>query len=268
MADWTAKTVEKESTAAFNDLVKRATGGLLLKDLVPTNPAGAPLASLAGAGPGAAAAGALVTSDVAARAHAAAAALGLAPAVPSMIGGGALVGVGGVPSAEAAMLAARRAAEALRLAGHATATHFSEEVTTPHPRQFLPPPYPVRVPRSFYECCGSGVCRGTRVCQGSGVRKRPVGSFGAGRGGSENLNMDADTVVSKERKNSRASWQKLLMFVHVSLPNHLDPTHPPHPTPLLFFSRCSLLVSMIASVTLPPLFSLSCVVAACVLSWS
>ncbi len=130
MADWTAKTVEKESNAAFNDLVKRATGGLLLHNIVPTTPSGAPFAAVTAGSP-AAAPGALVTSDVAARAHAAAAALGLAPPVASlgsgMVGGGALV-AGGMASAEAAMLAARRAAEALRLAGHATATHFSEEV--------------------------------------------------------------------------------------------------------------------------------------------
>jgi hypothetical protein len=127
VADWTAKTVEKESNTAFNDLVKRATGGLLLHNLVPTTPSGSPFAAVTAGTPSTP--GALVTSDVAARAHAAAAALGLAPPVmgAGMVGGGALV-AGGMSSAEAAMLAARRAAEALRLAGHATATHFSEEV--------------------------------------------------------------------------------------------------------------------------------------------
>lgn len=38
VADYTAKTVEAESNKAFNDLVKKATGGLLLKDIVPTAP--------------------------------------------------------------------------------------------------------------------------------------------------------------------------------------------------------------------------------------
>lgn len=88
VAQWTADTIEKEKNLAFNDLVKKATGGLLLKDLnlatavhhsasaglinnAPANPAPPP--------PGGAST-ALVTSDVAARAQAAAAALGLAPA--------------------------------------------------------------------------------------------------------------------------------------------------------------------------------------------
>lgn len=85
VADYTAKTVEAESNKAFNDLVKKATGGLLLKDIVPTAPT-APgpnsglLGQTAAAAQGMAGGGALVTSDVAARAKAAAAALGLGPA--------------------------------------------------------------------------------------------------------------------------------------------------------------------------------------------
>ena len=84
VADYTAKTVEAESNKAFNDLVKKATGGLLLKDIVPTAPsAPGPNAGLLGqtaaAAQGMAGGGALVTSDVAARAKAAAAALGLGP---------------------------------------------------------------------------------------------------------------------------------------------------------------------------------------------
>ena len=34
VAEYTAKTVEAESNKAFNDLVKKATGGLLLQDMV------------------------------------------------------------------------------------------------------------------------------------------------------------------------------------------------------------------------------------------
>ena len=48
VADWSAKTIEKESNKAFNDLVKKATGGLLLKDIVPTNAAGVPTAGAIG----------------------------------------------------------------------------------------------------------------------------------------------------------------------------------------------------------------------------
>jgi hypothetical protein len=84
-------------TQAFNDLVKKATGGLLLQHIVPKKADGSNLyGMIAGVpapstpAPGApglaggmvASAGALVTSDVAARAKAAAAALGLLHLLP------------------------------------------------------------------------------------------------------------------------------------------------------------------------------------------
>eukprot|EP00960_Hanusia_phi_P005869 169897-Hanusia_phi.AAC.3 len=165
VADWSAKTIEKESNKAFNDLVKKATGGLLLKDIVPTNAAGVPTAGAIGnpvldhtipllSSPQLALrtsspllrrhkpdrqasnelAGALVTSDIAARAKAAAAALGLTPssggAAAPMAGGGALVATGGQPpSAIQAMEAAKRAAAALGLGGDGTENdHYSEEL--------------------------------------------------------------------------------------------------------------------------------------------
>jgi ATP-dependent RNA helicase DDX46/PRP5 len=124
VAQWTADTIEKEKNMAFNDLVKKATGGLLLKDLnlatavqhsqsagllnnAPANPAPPP--------PGGAST-ALVTSDVAARAQAAAAALGLAPAAPGgMAGGGALALMPGV--GDAARMAALKAAQAVNNTG-------------------------------------------------------------------------------------------------------------------------------------------------------
>jgi len=132
VAEWQKKTIEKESNVAFNDVVKKALGGLLLKDVVPTNAAGQPsqgqIAGPSAPGPGAAA-GALVTSDVAARAKAAAAALGLAPSAPATTGG-SLISIPVAATPEAAMMAARRAAEALKLAGpDSNATeHFSGEI--------------------------------------------------------------------------------------------------------------------------------------------
>ena len=82
--------MQTHDTQAFNDLVKKATGGLLLQHIVPKKAdgsnlygmiAGVPAPSTpAPAAPGVA--GALVTSDVAARAKAAAAALGLLHLLP------------------------------------------------------------------------------------------------------------------------------------------------------------------------------------------
>ena len=124
VAEYTKNTVEAESNRAFNDLVKRATGGLLLEHIVPKKPDGSNLHGMIGGAPaaqpaatdaaaGAGGAGALVTSDIAARAKAAAAALGLTPKVPMMPGGGQLTVNAG---AMAAMEAAKQAAARLGLA--------------------------------------------------------------------------------------------------------------------------------------------------------
>jgi len=137
VAEYTAKTVEAESNKAFNDLVKKATGGLLLKDIVPQKADGTNVYGMIGGVPAAqadAGGGALVTSDVAARAKAAAAALGLAPKAPSMVGGGAMVGFGAHNTAALqAMEAAKKAAAALGLAPSGTGVapepdHFEEEL--------------------------------------------------------------------------------------------------------------------------------------------
>mmetsp|Transcript_55333 Transcript_55333/g.135525 ORF Transcript_55333/g.135525 Transcript_55333/m.135525 type:complete len:856 (-) Transcript_55333:281-2848(-) len=129
VAEYTAKTVEKEANQAFNDLVKKATGGLLLKDLVQQRPAASAAPPIGGLG-GAVQSGALVTSDVAARAQAAAAALGLAPAAPVPLGAGGQLSIfGGMPgSQEAARLAALKAAQNLNLGGQSQDQHASEEL--------------------------------------------------------------------------------------------------------------------------------------------
>lgn len=84
--------MQTHHTQAFNDLVKKATGGLLLQHIVPKKADGSNLYGMIGgvpapstpapAAPGVA--GALVTSDVAARAKAAAAALGLLHLLPNL----------------------------------------------------------------------------------------------------------------------------------------------------------------------------------------